>query len=299
MKTAISKTNIFPLAGARHGVVKAVSVAHPRPLLVGRGKRIGAIHFVMLSVVLHAGFFAVSAFWQRVEHIAPEKMVAITSFFDPAELLNEEGSGNDVAKRAVAETIKTPAIKKRAKPEPKSPKAKQPTVAAVDSAVTAATAVPAGEVVVPITSVAKAPIAKAPVAHAPTGTTRSAPSHVSRGGNAKQGSGSMLGRRALLRQWKREVHAAARPALEGALKHRLLRRLRLSGTMAIAIVVDESGRVRRARVRRSSGNNDVDQVMLQQLTELRRVPAPPKGLGWERIWNKAELTVPASLVAVR
>lgn len=60
------------------------------------------------------------------------------------------------------------------------------------------------------------------------------------------------------------------------------RRAKLEGTVVVAIVIDEKGRVLEVELDRSSGHSVLDESALSTVRAIEALPAPPSRLGWTR-----------------
>ena len=99
-----------------------------------------------------------------------------------------------------------------------------------------------------------------------------------------------VNRRSLIREWIRSVNRTIGPPTYT----RTLQRALLEGTTLVALRVDPMGRVRNVRVRRSSGEPLLDEAALAHVADHNRVPAPIADIGWDRLWERQELTIPVS-----
>lgn len=179
-------------------------------------------------------------------------------------------------------------IKKVEPPKPEPPAKKVASVVVSQEQTEKKTVTQATKVVVPtktttgLLQIAKVPVATTQIqmasASAPETTT-------SQGSAVSAPSGAGVDVNGLIRGYNRAVYRTI-----NKYKHypMIARRMRLQGKVYIEVVIDAAGKIKSARVKRSSGHKVLDKEALKTVKRIGSLPSPPRQLNW----STRRLTIP-------
>lgn len=184
--------------------------------------------------------------------------------------------------------IKRKVVKKVEPPKPETPAKKVVSVVVSKEKTETKTVAQVTKAVVPTkTTTAPLEVAKAPATTTPTKlASASAPQETSSQGSAASApSGAGVDVNGLIRGYNRAVYRTIN-------KHKqypmIARRMRLQGKVYIEVVIDAAGKIKSARVKRSSGHRVLDKEALKTVKRIGSLPSPPRQLNW----STRRLTIP-------